>query len=147
MNVRKIVVPVVCLASCAWSSVAQQREDPARMYERIYAIVPMIGAGTKADPRRPMFVPTPQQIFAANHTGVIAFNQVTSDDGNSALVELVMATKTDLATVKAQINAQVALTPSIQLFDRASTSPLTVETAFKLLKKNFDITKFAVIVP
>jgi hypothetical protein len=117
------------------------------MYERLYAIVPFVGAGTRTDPKRPMFVPTPQQMVAANHSGIIAFNQVTSDDGQFALVELVAATRTDLAPIKAQISAQIALTPGVQLFDRASTSPVVVEAAFKLLKKNFDITKFVVVVP
>lgn len=117
------------------------------MYERIYAIVPMVGSGTAADPQLPMFIPAPQPRAVGNRTGILAFNSVISDDGTVALVEIVAATKADLAPVKAQITAQSALTPSIQLFDRASTSPLVVQAAFQPLKKSFDITKFMVVVP
>ena len=147
MNVRRAVLPVVCLLACAWSSLAQRRQDPGRTYERVYVIVPMIGSGTATDPKRPMFAPTPQEMAAANHKGIIAFNSVISDDGNFALVELVAATRADLASLKAQITTQIAASPGAQIFDRASTSPAAVEAAFKLLKKNFDITKFVVVVP
>jgi hypothetical protein len=147
MNVQRAVVPVVCLLACAWSSPAQQREDAGRMYERIYAIVPIIGAGTAADPKRPMFIPAPQPRAAGDRTGILAFNSVTSDDGTFALVEIVAATKADLAPVKTQITAQIPLTAGVQLFDRSSTSPSAVQAAFQPLKKNFDITKFLVVVP
>jgi hypothetical protein len=147
MNVRRAVAPVVCLLACVWSSPAQQREDAGRMYERIYAIVPMIGSGTLADPKRPMFIPAPGQRVAGDRTGIIAFNSVTSDDGTVALVEIITATKTDLAPIKAQITAQIPLTAGVQLFDRNSTMPSVVQAAFQSMKKNFDITKFRVVVP
>jgi hypothetical protein len=147
MNVRRAVVPVVCLLACAWLSPAQQREDAGRMYERIYAIVPIIGTGTMADPKRPMFIPAPGQRSPGDRTGIIAFNQVTSDDGTFALVEIVTATKADLASIKAQITAQIPLTPGVQLFDRNATLPSVVQAAFQSMKKSFDITKFRVVVP
>ena len=33
------------------------------------------------------------------------------------------------------------------MFDRSTTSAATVQSAFQLLKKNFDITQFRVVVP
>jgi hypothetical protein len=42
---------------------------------------------------------------------------------------------------------QAPTATAIQLFDRAATDPAVVEKAFKLLKKDFDITKFRVVVP
>jgi len=36
---------------------AQHRADPKNLYERLICVVPMIGAGTHEDPRRPLFAP------------------------------------------------------------------------------------------
>jgi hypothetical protein len=47
----------------------------------------------------------------------------------------------------AQMNAQLSSTTGFQLFDRSATSATTVQTAFQALKKNFDITKFRIVVP
>jgi hypothetical protein len=117
------------------------------MYARVYAIVPMIGSGTWDDPRRPMFAPIPHQMTAGNRTGIIAFSQVESDDGKFALIEIVAANKAELAAIAAPIQAQLSSVAGLQFFDRDTTSSATVQTAFQLLKKNFDITKFRVVVP
>jgi len=47
----------------------------------------------------------------------------------------------------AQIRTQLSAAPGFQLFDRSVTSPATVQAAFQLLKKNFDIAEFRVVVP
>lgn len=112
------------------------------MYARIYAIVPMIGSGTWEDPKRPMFAPP--QITPGNRTGIIAFNHVESDDGNFALIEIVAATRPQLKLIVGQINA--AAPAGLQLFDRLTTSPATVQSAFQQFKKNFDITTFRLVV-
>jgi len=147
MAVPKAFVSVVCLLACACTAVAQHREDPGRMYERIYAIVPMGGAGTWEDPRRPLFAPVPQQMTPGSRTGIIAFNHVESDDGKFALIEIVAASKAEMSPIKAQMQAQLSAASGFQLFDRSSTSATAVQAAFQLLKKNFDITKFRVVVP
>ena len=82
-----------------------------------------------------------------SRTGIIAFNQVTSDDGNFALIEIVTANRSELASVTGPIQAQLSTVPGLQFFDRSTTSLATVQSAFQLLKKNFDITKFRVVVP
>jgi hypothetical protein len=140
-------MPVVCLLVAVGSAFAQHRVDPGSMYARVYAIVPMIGSGTWDDPKRPMFAPLPTQMTPGSRTGIIAFNQVTSDDGNFALIEIVTANRSELASVTSPIQAQLSTVPGLQLFDRSTTSPATVQSAFQLLKKNFDITKFRVVVP
>lgn len=147
MNVREAVTPVVCLMMAVGSAIAQHRVDPGSMYARIYAIVPMTGSGTWDDPKRPMFAPLPQQMTPGNRTGIIAFNHVESDNGNFALIEIVAASRPQLALVTAQVNAQLAGTTGFQLFDRSTTSLATVQSAFQALKANFDITKFRVVVP
>jgi hypothetical protein len=147
MNVRRAVMPVVCLLVAVGSAFAQHRVDPASMYARVYAIVPMTGSGTWDDPKRPMFAPVPQQMTPGSRTGIIAYNHVESDDGNFALIEIVAATRPQLALVTAQMNTQLATTTGFQLFDRSTTPAATVQAAFQLLKKNFDITLFQVVVP
>ena len=157
----RIFVIVVCAAafisaaegqqpttsSSATPQMAVRHVDASQMYQRVYAIVPIIGTGTWDDPKRPMFTPTPQSMTPGNRSGIIAFNQVTSDDGNFALVEVVTATKTDLATALAPISAALSQVAGVQLFQQGSSSPAQVQTAFQALKKNFDITKFHVVVP
>jgi hypothetical protein len=140
-------MPVVCLLVAVGSAFAQHNVDAGSMYARIYAIVPMVGSGTWDDPKRPMFAPIPQQMTPGTRTGIIAFNHVESDDGNFALVEIVAATRPQLLQVMAQMNAQLSATTGFQLFDRSATSATTVQTAFQALKKNFDITKFRIVVP
>jgi len=147
MNVRRAVMPVVCLLVAAGSVFAQHRVDPTSMYSRVYAIVPMIGSGTWDDPKRPMFAPIPQQMTPGSRTGIIAFNQVVSDDGNFALIEIVTANRQQLALITAPITAQLSVVPGLQLFDRSTTPAATVQSAFQLLKANFDITQFRVVVP
>jgi len=117
------------------------------MYARVYAIVPMVGSGTWDDPMRPMFAPVPQQMTPGSRTGIIAFNHVESDDGTLALIEIVAADRVQLAQIVGQMNAQLTGVTGFQLFDRSTTPQATVQTAFQALKKNFDITKFRVVVP
>jgi hypothetical protein len=145
MNIRRAVVLVVCLLAAVGSAFAQHRVAPGSMYARIYAIVPMVGSGTWEDPKRPMFAPVPHQMTPGSRSGIIAYNQVESDDGNFALIEIVAANRQELAKVTAQMSA--AALPGLQLFDRTTTSVANVQSAFQLLKKNFDITKFRVVVP
>jgi hypothetical protein len=65
---------------------AQRRVDPRNTYHRIIAVVPLVGAGTAADPRRPLYAPTAN---SASPDGIIAFTQVPTDDGKFAIVEFV----------------------------------------------------------
>ena len=147
MNVRKAVMPVVCLLVAVGSALAQHRVDPSRMYARIYVIVPMVGSGTWEDPKRPMFAPVPNQTAAGSRTGIIAFNSVASDDGNFALVEFVAENRLELAKITAPVSAGLASVPGPQMFDRSTVPDATVQSAFQLLKKNFDISKFRTVVP
>ena len=83
MNVRRAVMPVVCLLVAVGTAFAQHRVDPGNMYARIYAIVPMVGSGTGKIPgvrcsrrslnRQPLRGGT-QQTTPGTRTGIIAFN-------------------------------------------------------------------------
>jgi len=71
------------------------------MYHRVWIASPLVGTGKPGDPKRPMFVPAPPQPAkkgapvgtptATDRSGVLGFQMQFSDDGTSALVELVVA--------------------------------------------------------
>ena len=48
---------VLSLVVCCAALLAQQPVNRGLVYERLIAVVPMIGAGTYEDPRRPAYVP------------------------------------------------------------------------------------------
>ncbi len=122
--------PVTASAEPRLDSV--HRVDPGQMYHRVYAIVPMIGTGTKDDPKRPMFIPPPTQVpTSAVHTGVIGFQMWLSDDGTMALVEFVGATPLDLQPIVTSTGQNVTA------FARGKTTQADVETAFQQYKKGF----------
>src|SRR5690349_7808949 len=87
MNIRLLVATVVvCLLT---SSAVGQRVDSRHMYERVLAVVPMVGKGTFSDPRRPLYAPLPSATNPTTRTGMLGFTYVLSDDGQSALAEFV----------------------------------------------------------
>jgi hypothetical protein len=122
--------------------VAQQKVDPARMYTRVLAVVPMIGTGTPADPKRPLFVQMPSELSAANaRSGIIGFAYQLSDDGKFALVEFVAADPEALRPILTSTN------PLVKAFERGKASKTEIETEFRKFKRDFDPTKFTVRVP
>jgi hypothetical protein len=111
------------------------RVDPAQMYHRVYARVPMVGSGKKDDPKRPMFVPLPSEI-SKDHSGIIAFQMQVSDDGKWALVEFVGATPKDLVAITASVD------PNVKFFERGKSTQADIETEFQKYKKGFTMQMF-----
>ena len=139
MNLRKAVVPLVCLLAVAGASFAQNRVDPINMYERVLAIVPVVGQGTAADPYRPKYAPLKSEIDLQGLTGVMAFTSVLSDDRKFALIELVTRNRAVLKAVLEDANVKAYLKGRDKRED--------AEAEFKKLKKDFSIDRFGVIVP
>jgi hypothetical protein len=110
--------------------------DPGLTYQHIYARVPLIGSGTKADPKRPMFVPPPSQAPTAIHTGILAYQMQVSDDGNWALCEFVGATPQDLALITQSTAANV------KVFERNKSTLADVLADFTQYKANFAFNVF-----
>jgi len=106
--------------------------SPLNTYFRVYAIVPMVGSGTAADPVRPMYTPVPSQIGRAS--GIIGFNSQLSEDGKTALIELVARDKSVLAKMLAD--------RSIQTFVKGVATPTTVQSAFQPHKARFNFATF-----
>ena len=139
MRLRRIAV-VLCLFV---PLIAQQRVDPKNRYERLWCVVPMVGQGTFDDPRRPQYAPLagaaavdPSTLDASAIPGIIAFSFQVSDDGNYALVEFVARDRAAFKDILADNR------PVVQAFAKGTAKRADIESAFKLLKKNFDITTF-----
>ena len=115
---------------------AQQRVDQQNLYQRIICVVPMVGNGTPADPKRPQYAPWPP---SHSRSGIIAFSQVTSDDGRYALVEFVAR---DRAAFQAIFNDK-----SIKVFEKGKDSIADAVTELKKYKEDFDISKFGTVAP
>jgi hypothetical protein len=115
---------------------AQHRVDPRNTYHRVICVVPLVGAGTAQDPRRPLYAPTPG---SASPDGIVAFTQVPTDDGKSAIVEFVVKSRKALQTILADT--------TITTFEKGAQSASAIEAALKVFKRDFDIEKFEVVMP
>lgn len=114
-----------------------RRLAPENAYARVYCVVPIVGSGTLADPRRPMFVPAPATAAAPlDRTGIIAYQFQESDDGTLALAELVAVTRTGLSPILTSV------LPNVIFFERGKYTRQQIETTFQKYKKNFSFNSF-----
>ena len=125
--------------------------DGRQIHERIYVICPMIGAGTLNDPKRPQVAPIAVEKLSKGNvlngkaatppTGIIAWTFQVSDDGKSALVELVARNSAAFIDIK-KLNGVTS-----QVFSHSSHSKDQIESAFKAQRrKDFDFKKFGAVV-
>src|SRR5438132_1096954 len=128
MNVQALVVGT-SLFVLSSASFAQPRVDPSNRYERVIAVVPLIGKGTLTDPKRPMYAPAPHEINPVSRTGIIGFKHVVSDDGHFALVEFTARTRAGLQPI---LNDR-----SIQSFLKGRDKRQDMEIVLKRFKKDF----------
>ncbi len=110
---------------------AQRKLDAGHNHERVIAVVPMTGAGTAADPRRPLHAPV-----KADPNGIVSFSYQVSDDGRFAIVEFVARNRAALAPVLAGSQ------PNMRAFEKERTSKTELETEFRKYKKDFDLEQF-----
>ena len=131
---------------------AQGHVAPENMYQRVFCIVPMVGDGTPANPRRPMFVPVPPSLSqlqaqaavaaptgeptAPVRSGILAFQYQVSDDGNFAFVEFVGADQQALSAILKSVD------PNVKVFERNISKKLDIENAFQKHKKNFTLDNY-----
>lgn len=118
---------------------------PQSRYERILCVVPMTGAGTYADPRRPMFAPAGNSSFVSSETAtptlgfsepprILGYHSVPSDDGQLAIVEFVAR---DRAAFQPILRA--SSTGSIQVFERGKISRHDLVQQLRRYRKNFTL--------
>ena len=137
----------VCLLALGDIAHAQVPVDWRNTHERILAILPLIGAGTGADPVRPSLIPAPGGTGpavlsiapAGANNKILGYAWVASDDGNFALTEIVMNDRSSFPAILAM--------PGVTAFVKGVNTRAEIETAFQKYKKGFDATKFGVRVP
>ena len=110
-------------------------------YERLICVVPMIGTGTPADPKRPLYAPVPGG--KPSREGIIAFSYVLSDDGKSALVEFVARDRAGLAAILRDKGNR----SDVKVFEKGTGNRAAIVAEFRNHKKDFDFDHFGVNVP
>jgi len=87
MTFQSLSLVVLLCLGMEISCFSQSRVPHYSLHERVLLVVPMVGAGTYSDPRRPLFAPAPGERRTPN--GIHSFSYEVSDDGKFALVEFV----------------------------------------------------------
>ena len=113
-------------------SAGERYVSPLNTYFRVYAIVPIVGSGTAADPIRPMYAPVSGESGRSN--GILGFTSQLSDDGKTALIEIVARDRAALARMLADT--------SIQTFVKGAASSSAIQSAFQQHKASFNFAAF-----
>ena len=134
MRLARTLIPLLLLVL---TLPAQQAVNPRDRYERFVAIVPMIGAGTPQDPRRPLHTPANEaqlQQHNRRQAKMLAFSYIVSDDGQYALVEFV-------ATDRAAF-AELIADPTIKKFEKGRAKREDIEREFRRYRRQFNLSDF-----
>ena len=142
------ILAAMCVSACVCATVlsaqqgAPQRGDisshsvpSGMMYHRIWAVMPLTGSGTLSDPKRPLLIPAaPQARQPGDRSGILGYQMQLSDDGKSALIEMVFATPTAFQTfLQAQarrLGVTVPATASAQTSQPASAGSGSTPSSF-----------------
>ena len=127
MTLRMGCFLLVCAAM-----LRSQGVDLRHLHERILAVVPLTGAGTYADPKRPLFAPNAAD--ERTTSGIISYEWAPSDDGQYAIVEFVA--KDRGALVKIASDARV-----LKAFEKGKVKKDDVEKELKKYRKDFKFEK------
>ena len=130
---------VACLLTFAVLIPAQTRRvDRTNIHERVICVVPMVGAGTPADPKRPQYAPWPPS-NGRSQTDIIEYSYQMTDDGRFAIVEFVAR---DRKAFQAILNDA-----TIKKFEKGRDRKEDIERELKELKKDFDLSKLGAVRP
>jgi hypothetical protein len=133
---RFVFATLLALATVGVAFAQHSPVDPRNTYHRVIAVVPMIGTGSAADPKRPLYAPAPG---SAETNGIVGFTQVATDDGKHAIVEFVARNRKDLLPVLADT--------TITTYEKGTESASAIETALKKVKAGFSLVQFEVVMP
>ncbi len=135
----RLISQVACisilLAMGAGNVIAQVPQPTIHVHERLLCVVPLVGAGSWADPKRPLFAPR-----NPSSSGILGYSFVTSDDGKYAIAEFIGKTPAAFAALKGDPGVLVA-------FEKKKSKKEDVEKELKKYKKDFDYTKLAARLP
>ncbi len=127
---------------------AQHKVDTRQLYERLYVVAPMTaGKGTWAEPKRPLYAPSPREMNPASRTGIIGYTYVLSDDGQFALVEFVARDASAFQHILADINANLNVNVNVKAFRKGQDKREDVEAEFRKHKKDFSFQTFGLRLP
>jgi hypothetical protein len=99
---QRLLVGLLALAAVVC---AQRRVAPEHLSERLLCVVPMVGAGTPEDPKRPLFAPWPAT--AETKSAILSYSQQVSDDGAYAIVEFVARDKAAFKAIASDARVKV----------------------------------------
>jgi len=142
LGAARAVGLLVCLFGLTAILNGQPRVDPRNTYERILAVVPVIGTGTPEDPIRPMFIPSPREMDAAaaltpnRPPQILGYAFVLSDDGKFALTEIVMRDRSGFQAI--------AATAGVKAFIKGASKVDDVVATFRQFKKDFAVSQLGV---
>jgi hypothetical protein len=139
---KKVLLLIILLAELFLSTnllFSQQRVSPKNTYERLIAIVPMVGAGTDEDPRRPMFVPP--QGTDPSRQGLIGVSYILSDDENFALVEFVARDRSAFKEILEEARN------GLKVFEKGKGKKADLALAWRLHKREFNLENLGVSLP
>ena len=144
---RRLLRLAATLFAIATCLPAQHKVDTRQLYERLYAVVPVIGNGTWSSPKRPMYAPSPAQMNPASRTGIIGYTHVLSDDGQFALVEFVARDASAFQHILADINGNLNVNVNVKAFRKGQDKREDIEAEFRKHKKAFSFDHFGLRVP
>lgn len=113
---------------------SQRRVDPRNTYNRVICIVPLVGKGTTADPKRPEYAPWPP---SEDPKGIVGYYFVPTDDGKSAVVEFIARNRSAFQSL---FNDK-----TIKLFEKGKASKTDIETAVHAVRGNFNLDAFGLV--
>ena len=134
LSIHRVLIGLLIVTAAA---PGQHRVDQRNTLERIVCVVPLVGAGTPRDPKRPQYAPWPPS-RGQSKTEILSYSQQISDDGRFALVEFVAR---DRKAFQAVLNDK-----TIKVFEKGKDKKEDIEKELKKFKRDFDLSKFGAVV-
>ncbi len=110
---------------------AQHAVDPSQRYHRLICLVHYTGAGTKEDPRRPEYIPGPNDTH--DRKGIVAWSATPTDDGNHVIIHVVAVDRHAFDTILADAR------PDVKIFEIGKDKPDEIEAFMRQHKKDFKL--------
>jgi len=109
-------------------------------FQHIIAVVPMVGAGTYSDPKRPMFCPSPAEMSALTEGGkrpwLLSYHLELGDDGETAIVEFTGPDRPSLNVILQSTD------PRVTIYEPNKISLDSLKQALQKVKATFDLERF-----
>jgi len=131
-----MIGPIV-LALSSVSLFGQHAVDSNQRYHRLICLVHFTGAGTKEDPRRPEYIPGPND--ARDRKGIVAWSATATDDGSMAIIHVVAVDRNAFAAIFADTR------PEVKVFEVGVDSRATIEAFMQQYKKGFNLDAMRVV--